>query len=141
MTTWETHIPIARALLLQANDHSIHWHERARRTKALREIAALRWVAAHRAGLPPMRAAECRVALHFADRRRRDAANYTPTIKPLIDGMVGGPTRHSLKLGFVGILPDDDHTHLLGPYIDIADPRTLPPGIAMIAHLTLTERH
>jgi hypothetical protein len=44
------------------------------------------------------------VFISFQDERRRDVANYYPTVKAAIDGFVDA-----------GIITDDDHTHFIGP--------------------------
>jgi len=63
---------------------SYHWREKARLTKDIRQATAL---LAHR--IPPL--GKCRVSLVWVvtDGRRRDGGeNVTPTLKPMIDGLV-----------------------------------------------------
>jgi hypothetical protein len=44
------------------------------------------------------------IEMQWPDRRRRDAPNIWPAVKPLVDGLVLG-----------GLLPDDDDEHI--PYV------------------------
>jgi hypothetical protein len=49
--------------------------------------------------------------MHFPDHRRRDPANWAPTAKAVIDGLVDAK-----------VFTDDDHKHLIGPDMRIGDP-------------------
>lgn len=53
-------------------------------------------------GAPRVQQAHIHAALHFGDLARRDAHNYTDTVKAAIDGLVDE-----------AILPDDNDKHLL----------------------------
>ncbi|WP_136314342.1 hypothetical protein [Actinomyces procaprae] len=88
----------------------LHWAEKARRVKALRERAG--WTA-RRARIPALQRARIDAYLHGRTRRRVDPANAYPTIKALVDGLVDAH-----------VLPDDDSLHLDGPhmYQGSADP-------------------
>ena len=90
------------------SNQRLHWGERARRTRALRWRATLAY---RQAGKPRMEVAHCVARLTYRDRRRRDAHNIMPTLKALIDGVVAA-----------GLLPDDNHKHLVGPDMRITDP-------------------
>lgn len=88
-----------------------HWAQRSRRAKNLRLKGkfhtqyALKGHPGHH--MPPVfRKAHCVVDIQWPDNRRRDAHNWMPTIKHLIDGCVDA-----------GILPDDSDKHLIGPDI------------------------
>lgn len=96
MTT--LHFELPRAVLLSANGRE-HWAQRARVTKHLRQLAAIA-ARPH----PPMDRAHLTVRVGWMDKRRRDVANISPTLKALIDGCVDA-----------GLLADDDDTHLIGP--------------------------
>lgn len=93
------------------------WLNANQRLHFMRHAAAVaNWrQAAHWAAkaekLPRLRKAQIIATLHFGDRRRRDPANYHPTLKPIIDGLVD-----------YGLLPDDDHQHLIGPDIRMGEP-------------------
>ena len=67
---------------------------------------------AKQAKLPHLQHAHITATLRFRENRvRRDPHNYTPTLKAVIDGLVD-----------VGLLPDDDATHLIGPDIRLGEP-------------------
>lgn len=85
---------------LNANDRK-HWRVKAALTADWRLRAG--WEAV-RAKVPPLPRAHIVAELRFADRRRRDPANWHPTVKACVDGLVD-----------VGVLPDDNAKHLLGP--------------------------
>ncbi|WP_328404039.1 hypothetical protein OHS70_34360 [Streptomyces sp. NBC_00390] len=87
-----------RLLLLNANQR-LHHHTRAEITKVLRRAA---WASAQR--IPPLERAHIIGVLHPKDKQRRDAANWYPSFKACVDGLVDR-----------GILHDDDHTRLIGP--------------------------
>lgn len=90
---------IPKSQWLTANGR-YHWATRARATKALRERAhaeALR----HKPLQTPVHAV---ATIRYKTNGRADPANAAPTVKALIDGIVDG-----------GLIPDDDHTHLIGP--------------------------
>jgi hypothetical protein len=101
----------------------LHWSERARRTREWRLRAKL---AAQNAGIPRMQRAHIEAVVTFGDCGRRDVANYYPTAKACVDAVVD-----------VGILPDDDDMHLIGPFLrrydTPADRRLgpLPRGIVL----------
>lgn len=98
-------VKVHPANYLSANDR-MHWAEKARRTKALRSLAAHAW---RKAGQPQHQRVHCTILIGYPDRRKRDAHNLMPTAKALIDGMV-----HPAP-GVRGLLPDDSDifiTHL-----------------------------
>lgn len=97
MTT--LHFEIPQALILSSN-HRKHRMESARTIKHLRIIGA----AAARGHEPMTTKAHLTVRIGWPTRRRRDAPNIWPTLKPLIDGIVDS-----------GFLVDDDDEHLIGP--------------------------
>jgi hypothetical protein len=63
------------------------------------------------AKLPHLDRAHILATLHFTDARRRDAHNFYPTLKALVDGIVDA-----------GVLDDDSTRYLDGPDIRIGDP-------------------
>ena len=86
--------------LLNANERS-HWRRRSELSRQWRERTC--WLAkAH--GIPPLQRASVVTHIAFGDKRRRDVANYQPTAKAIVDGIVDA-----------GVLPDDDDAHLEGP--------------------------
>lgn len=107
-----TVLTFARRDLISDNDR-LHYHAKARLIKRLRERAVIAW---RMAGSPKLDRARLDYTVSLPTRRAFDAANWAPTIKALVDGMV-----HPAP-GVRGILPDDDNTHLSGPYPHAADP-------------------
>lgn len=100
---WQFEMPIAapfRDTLLNANQRR-HWRHRQRVTKDWRDAAG--WLA-KAAGVPRLQRAHIVVEFSFGDQRRRDVANYQPTVKAIVDGLID-----------VGLLPDDNDRHLVGP--------------------------
>lgn len=93
------HFEIPQALILTSNQRR-HRMEEARIIKHLRIIGA----AEARCHDPITTKAHLTVRIGWPTRRRRDAPNLWPTLKPLIDGTVDG-----------GLLIDDDDEHLIGP--------------------------
>lgn len=88
--------------LLNANDRSSHWGRRQTRTAALRQAAA--WLAKAQR-IPRLQRAHILAVYEPPDRRKRDAANYYPSVKACVDGIVTD----------AGVLADDDSGHLDGP--------------------------
>lgn len=91
---------------LSANGR-VHWAVRARKTKALRFQACLLAATESDFGEGSYHRfdrARLVVRIGWPDKRRRDAANLSPTLKAIIDGFVDG-----------GLLPDDNDRHLVGP--------------------------
>lgn len=98
--SYELSIPANGRLWISANSRA-HWRVRASLTASWRGYTEL---LAHSAGLPPMNKALVVCELIFPDRRRRDPANWHPTAKACVDGLVDA-----------GVFPDDDHKHVTGP--------------------------
>lgn len=80
-----------------------HPLEKARLTRAIREAAA---EAARQVGLPGLGAALVLGYVHPTSRRRMDPANWWPSFKAALDGLVDA-----------GVVPDDDHLHVSGPHM------------------------
>jgi crossover junction endodeoxyribonuclease RusA len=106
--SWTLELPPG-TLLINANQN-IHWRDRAKLVKALRQTA---WAIARRDKLPALQRAHIFYVFHPDTKgdRRRDSGNWSPSAKAAIDGMVDA-----------GVLPDDNHTRLIGP-----DPRIGTP--------------
>ena len=107
MSTVTLWLDIPATEVLTSNQR-LHWGERARRTRALRWRATLAY---RQAGKPRMEVAHCVARLTYRDQRRRDDHNIMPTLKACVDGVVAA-----------GLLPDDNHKHLVGPDIRVAEP-------------------
>lgn len=84
--SWDIRLPWT-AVPLSLNDRG-HWPARARRTRAVRDAAAVAALAAP--GLARADLARCEVGLTYVprDRRRRDADNLVATLKACCDGLV-----------------------------------------------------
>lgn len=98
---WVVELPAGLATITD-NDR-LHHMERHRRVKDIREAAgtiaaAMRIPRLERVWID----AEYRPG--WRDRRR-DAANWQPSFKPAVDGLVDA-----------GVLADDDHTRVAGPF-------------------------
>jgi len=72
-------------------------------------------VQAVKANLPRLQRAHITATVHRARANRSDALNFSPTIKPIIDGLI-----------VYGLLPDDDDKHLT------VDVRGGAPGIPRV---------
>lgn len=116
--TWRLELP-AGSPLINANAN-LHFRKKADLVKTIRQTA---WAMARHAKLPALQHAHIYYVIHpDLKGRRRDPGNWSPSAKAAIDGLVDA-----------GILPDDNHTHLLGP-----DPRIGTPikGSQMVLHIT-----
>lgn len=100
-------IPKQNKLWINSNDR-IFWMERNRRTQAWRAHAKER---AQTMQMPAIGCAHVICELVFSDRRRRDPANWAPTAKAVVDGLVDA-----------GVFPDDDYKHVTGPDMRIGEP-------------------
>ncbi|MBP8536113.1 hypothetical protein [Streptomyces sp. MK37H] len=97
--------------LLNANQRP-HYRQRAERTAALRAAAmeavsespALMTALAAAKPQPLFQRAHILGVLHPPTNGRRDPANWYPSFKAAVDGLVDA-----------GLLEDDDHTRVLGP--------------------------
>jgi crossover junction endodeoxyribonuclease RusA len=98
MTTHEIDLPLHKGKPPLTLNQRLHWSEKARRTKTLREAAA--WSAK---ALKLGRLEHVTVQLHYApgDMRRRDSDNLSATLKPAVDGLVDA-----------GLVEDDDPLHV-----------------------------
>lgn len=79
----------------------LFWRVRSQRTKAWRSHAADR---ARENEIPHLRRALIIAELRFADDRRRDPANWAPTAKACVDGLVDA-----------GVFEDDSYRFVTGP--------------------------
>jgi hypothetical protein len=99
---------------LNANDR-IHWAKRSKLTAEWRQAAYEAFVSSR---LPRLDRVLIEATVLVPNARRRDAANWYPTIKACIDGLTdhseavkGSKARIQLR----GMLPDDDNRHVVGP--------------------------
>jgi hypothetical protein len=104
--------------LLTANDR-VHWTTRRRVTSELRHAAQL---LAAKAKIPSLGRIHITGILRPHDRRRRDPANWYPSFKACVDGLVDA-----------GVIEDDDHTRVVGPDMRISSVRV--PGGQLVLEI------
>jgi Holliday junction resolvase RusA-like endonuclease len=98
-------LPVAGSGFLLTANCRLHWRRRNELTQYWRALVCIHTRNRLQDGLwRPLEQAHITVTLTWPDRRRRDPANWAPTAKAIVDGLVDG-----------GLLPDDDHRHLTGP--------------------------
>jgi hypothetical protein len=79
--------------------------------------------------------------LHFTTKHNRDAANYEPTLKGVIDGLCRDKTHinrkgKEVKAPGYGLIWDDTPEYLDGPFLRIGEPadkRQHPLGLLVLA--------
>ncbi len=97
---YELFVPAAGTRWLNANDRGL-WMSRHRITRAWRQRTAYVATAAR---LPRLDGAHIVCELQFADNRRRDPANWAPTAKACVDGLVDAR-----------VFDDDNSSRVVGP--------------------------
>lgn len=103
---WTVAVPTGTTLL-NANDRD-HYMTRAKKVKILRDIA---WVAVKHQHIPLIQRAHIVLELYVPDKRRLDEANWAPTAKALVDGLV-----------LADALPDDNYWCVRGPEVRVEGP-------------------
>lgn len=83
---------------MSANDR-MHWAAKAKRTAAVRELAA---AAATAASTPRMMQVHVCAFVGYPSRRKADPPNAYPTLKAALDGLTDA-----------GVWPDDDSEHVV----------------------------
>lgn len=96
--------------LLTSNQRLDRW-AKAARVKGLRQMG---WGLARAQRIPHLDKIHAFGDIIVPDQRSRDANNWWPTFKALLDGVVDA-----------GVLDNDDYRHVIGP-----DMRIIPPGEA-----------
>lgn len=96
-TEWTIELPYHRPPLM--DNARMHWAAKARVTAELRMCG---WALARTANLPHLGRAQIMLGWQPEARRRRDVFGPTPTLKPLVDGIVDA-----------GVLDDDDVSRCL----------------------------
>jgi hypothetical protein len=113
-------IPLPKGLRLMNANQRLHYRRRAEYTEAIRSAAMqavsdcpalMEALAAAKPG-PLFQRAHVLGILHPPTGGRRDPANWYPTFKAAVDGIVDA-----------GLLEDDDHTRLLGPDMRLGEKR------------------
>ena len=125
------HLAISRDLLLTSNQR-LSWQAKARRTKAIRELAYL-WCRGHRP--QEMHAATCDIEVTWPDNRQRDVMNLEPTFKACFDGIIGDSKPLSVSYN---LLPSDSDLHLRKVSVAASGDRHKVPGIACFLKFTFT---
>lgn len=105
-------ITLPPGLRLLNSNQRIHYRVRAEVTEAIRGAAmaqcsedpTMRAALVLAGDQPLLRHAYILGVLHPPSRRRADPANWYPSFKAAVDGLVDA-----------GVLEDDDHTRLIGP--------------------------
>lgn len=92
--------------LLTANDRP-HWTKRNALTQTLRQATCF---LARNQQIPQLERVHITGILRPHDRRRRDPANWYPSFKACVDGLVDAQ-----------VIADDDHTRVTGPDMRIGD--------------------
>lgn len=85
----------------------LFWRVRSTRTKAWRTYTER---LARTSGIPRLERAWIVAEIAFGDKRSRDAANWSPTAKAIVDGLVDA-----------GMFADDNTTHVIGPDLRVGD--------------------
>lgn len=114
--------------LLNANQR-LHYRVRAEATDRIRSAAmnacsedpTMRAALVLAGSQPLLRHAYILGVLHPPSRRRADPANWYPSFKAAVDGIVDA-----------GVLEDDDHTRLVGPDMRIGP---VTPGGQIVLHI------
>lgn len=102
MTVHALTVEVPASQIITSNNERGHWAKRSDVKALLRHKSEL---LARAARLPKgLQRAHITVHIDYPDKRRRDAHNLMPTIKPIIDGLVDA-----------GVLVDDSDQHLIGP--------------------------
>jgi hypothetical protein len=107
VTPYELLIPAAGLRWLNANDR-MFWMKKSRIVRAWRQRAQFVASSSRIPRLIPY--ARVVAELQFGDSRRRDPANWAPTVKACIDGLVDAE-----------IFEDDNFRHVVGPDLRLGE--------------------
>jgi crossover junction endodeoxyribonuclease RusA len=106
---FELDIPLHRGKPPLTLNQRLHWAEKGRRTRTIRQAVAWR---ARQAKVPAAQHVTAQLHYHAGDNRSRDASNLTATSKPAIDALQDA-----------GVVPDDN-----GRYVTEVTPCLHPPA-------------
>ena len=98
----------------------LHWRRKAERTALWRESAAW-WARQNK--VPRLARGSIIGELRFATQRRRDPANWAPTAKACVDGLVDA-----------GVFDDDDATRVTGPDMRIRPGFSRRDGLSLLIY-------
>lgn len=122
--TWTLLMPYVEQML--TSNQRLHWRPEHTIRQQLR-AHAVQMARARR--LPKLQRAAIYYVLHPRNlERSRDPGNWAPTAKAYVDGLVTPNPHRPLEHH---LLPDDDHTHLLGPYPAMG--AYVPTGLARMS--------
>ena len=112
---------------LQNLNQRWHWAKQARVTRHWRDTAAWAATVATRGTPLPLGPSTIRTTIAVYGRRRRDPANYTPTVKACVDGLVDA-----------GLWPDDtpDWVETIEPRL-----RVIQRGMPQTIDIEITPRN
>lgn len=99
----ELAFPVPQGMWMSSNGR-LHWGERARRSRMLRDMARLIGQSRRRRdglGMPVFGRCAVTVTVTYPRNGRADPANASPTVKALLDGLTDA-----------GFWPDDDSEHV-----------------------------
>ncbi|MCI6584048.1 MAG: hypothetical protein MSC45_03120 [Mobiluncus sp.] len=115
---WSFRMKLERGMTLTANQR-LSWRAANRVTRELRNRAL---IYARGSNFPrDLSKVRIHITLHWHDPgRRRDAANWSPTAKAIVDGLVD-----------FGLIPDDSNKFLEGPFL-WAGGEVAPPGVTWV---------
>lgn len=117
----ELSFTVDKTIWLSANQR-LHWADKARRVKMLREAGRVETLLRGVRDLGPTHVA---AFIGYPRNGRADPSNAADTVKALIDGATDA-----------GAWPDDDHTHVIGPTF-LRGPASGIPGMYRV-RLVLT---
>ena len=100
MTVQEISLTVPANLVISSNRRSEIW-----KRKGLKDVVKPQALVLAKKHLTPVDSATVYVGITKGNKNAYDPANLTDTFKPAIDGIVAA-----------GILPDDSHKHVLGPW-------------------------
>jgi len=103
--SWRIDLPCGPLL---TSNQRLHHQAKARITRQLRGEAT---ILAKAAKIPALERVQVWAWVIPPDRRKRDPANWYPSVKAAIDGIRDA-----------GVIPDDDAEHLVGPDMRIGIP-------------------
>lgn len=106
VTCYRVEVLLGDKAWLNANQR-LFWRVRSARVKAWREAAGQRAIEMH---IPRMDSAYILAELRFSTNQRRDPANWAPTAKACVDGLVDA-----------GVFVDDSHKYVTGPDMRIGE--------------------
>lgn len=117
-------IELPEGLSLLNSNQRIHFHRAAKITRAIRCAA---WAEACKLGLRAERIHVLGIICP-SSQRRADPANWYPSFKAAIDGLVDA-----------GMIPDDNHKHLEGPDMRRGPASKWPRLILVVTQLNVDE--